>query len=286
MAESIVTLAPDYTTVTTARAFWQGIHDNLIAVGAVDSGDTGQTTISGASLPGAINTVSVKRCYKFGDALTPYYVLLEMGSGAVATTPAFWLTVGTTTDGACGISGNTYARTQHVLTAGSATPLRCQFTGSTTRFGMALCLNNVTGNVFIFGVARLLDDTLAVMDKAVHVLVADPSQGVFHSRAVGKLNGSLGNGSLQSIPTHGLPRVGPFSKPGQFNAAAIIPVISGDQQPALDWALALSGEIQDFAKVPFVVGGVTYNFMSCGTLSAPGSTPAGRSDAILLQRCD
>jgi hypothetical protein len=154
------------------RTWVQFISDNLQTGGFIKTTDTGQINTATVTAPGAGSTAQGYEIRKFSDSLqatNPWFMKIEYGSGSVAGTPAIWLTVGTTTDGAGTISTIKFARTQ--ISANSTTAT------ATAAFALAAGTNrccwtmNYTGaNWWMVSLERTKDS--AGVDNAEGVLFA------------------------------------------------------------------------------------------------------------------
>lgn len=99
------------TTGTEIRAWVQAVHDALVAVGLVQTADTGQVMISTMTNPAAPNTAAGYEVWRFSDALQathPLFLKIEYGRAGNTSSPGspgMWLTVGKSSDGA-GVIGS------------------------------------------------------------------------------------------------------------------------------------------------------------------------------------
>lgn len=107
--------------------------DALLAVGMVQTADTGQMNPATATAPAAGNAKTGFVVLRFDDALqatAPIYVRLDFGSGAGgATAPAVWLTIGKGSNGAGIISGVLLAETQIGRVTGALHVTTTEYTG-------------------------------------------------------------------------------------------------------------------------------------------------------------
>ncbi len=84
----------------------------LAACGLVQTADTGQIDWVTVTRPGT-NTAAGYQIWRFNDTLqgaAPVYIKFEFGTGASATRPMVWITLGTGSDGAGNITGGYIAR--------------------------------------------------------------------------------------------------------------------------------------------------------------------------------
>lgn len=128
---------PSYQTDDTAfRAWAAGIHAQIIAMGLVQTTDTGQVDLSTVTKPTVANTFAGYRVYRFADSLQatkPVFIKLEWGVAAAVTTPNMRLQVGVATNGAGTISGNNTSQiTVTPVSAPSAGQTRESFCSGST----------------------------------------------------------------------------------------------------------------------------------------------------------
>jgi len=98
---------------TAIRAWVQKVHDALVAIGMVQTSDTGQANISTLVAPSAAGTAAGYEIWRFNDTLqatAPVFFKLEYGSGSAGASPQMWITVGKGTDGAGNITNVLFAR--------------------------------------------------------------------------------------------------------------------------------------------------------------------------------
>lgn len=98
---------------TAIRAWAQKVHDALVAVGMVQTSDTGQINLATVTAPSAAATAAGYEIWRFNDTLqatAPVFFKLEYGSGSAAANPQLWITVGKGSDGAGNITGTLFSR--------------------------------------------------------------------------------------------------------------------------------------------------------------------------------
>jgi hypothetical protein len=139
MALSTFSTAPSQADDATFRVWGKAISDALTAVGVAKSGDTGQIDWAAVVTPAAGNTSKGYEIRVFADALqatVPIFIKIEFGSGAAATSPALWITVGIATDGAGTLTGAVTTRRQLTTAGNSATTYVNRVTGETNRVAL------------------------------------------------------------------------------------------------------------------------------------------------------
>lgn len=105
----------DNTSNAGFDAWATELFNQLVAVNSsifAQTADTGQLATPVVAARPAINTAAGYWIFKLNDSVssTPLYFKFEPGSGGVVTTPQFWLTVGTGTNGAGTLTGVVNAR--------------------------------------------------------------------------------------------------------------------------------------------------------------------------------
>lgn len=96
----------------TFRTWAQGVAAQLAAVGLVKTGDTGQVDLAAAARP-AVSAFAGYEVYRFNDTLqatAPVFIKIEYGVGSPADMPSLAVTVGTATNGAGVIGGQSDGR--------------------------------------------------------------------------------------------------------------------------------------------------------------------------------
>lgn len=132
MAGVTASIARSYTTDAEFRSVIAAFRQAFSDQGLVRTSDTGQIDPTTVVRPGTINTAAGYEIWRFNDALqatSPIFIKLEHGVGPSSTTPSWWITVGTGTDGAGTITGVIVAREQHSTTSNNAVA-----TGTTTSY--------------------------------------------------------------------------------------------------------------------------------------------------------
>lgn len=139
MTTSNPSIAFDMTSDATFQAWTQAIHNALLAVGLVQTTDTGQVSFATASrAAGAQYAV-----YRFSDSLqstAPVYLRVGYGTGST-TNAQIVLSLGTGTNGAGTLTGSyTTTASSRGSAGGSATPVPCYFSSDGSYLTMALGL--------------------------------------------------------------------------------------------------------------------------------------------------
>jgi hypothetical protein len=167
-----LTLPGIMNTDADFRSWGTKVAAGIVAAGLVQTADTGQINWATVLKPTLANTVAGYEIYRFNDTLqatAPIFIKVEYGSGGGATTPALWVTVGTSTNGA-GTVNNSIISTRKQLdaTTTSATSLQLLCSGGTGWFTLVV-VNPATSSSF---------SVLFTVDRTKDVTGADTADGV------------------------------------------------------------------------------------------------------------
>jgi hypothetical protein len=102
MATTTDTVVSNCTDDATFRAWATKIHNALVAVGLIETNDTGKINLATVTRP-ASSTFAGFEMFRFDDSLQatkPVFLKVEYGMSSSANVPAVRFTVGTATDGA------------------------------------------------------------------------------------------------------------------------------------------------------------------------------------------
>lgn len=114
-----ITTSHDITTDAGFRAWAQAIHDTLVAVGLVQTSDTGQIDLTTVTTPGTNNTDAGYEIWRFNDAAQgsdPAFFRINYGRGAAAGRCRLQVVLGTGSNGSGTISGTTLTSAPSDLT--------------------------------------------------------------------------------------------------------------------------------------------------------------------------
>lgn len=134
MATSTITTATAHSSDATFRAWAQEIHDMLIAIGMVNTGDTGQVDLTTMTRPSSAAGITVAgyKIYRTNDGYNHIYMKVEFGTGNSATAPGVRIQYASSTDGAGGLTGYTtgqFLNTMSSLNSGIRTARACGVPG-------------------------------------------------------------------------------------------------------------------------------------------------------------
>lgn len=171
-----------FANVAAWRTAIQAIQASLIAAGAVLTSDTGQidSSTTPSVTPASTNTSIGYNIYRFSDTLQatkPVYIRLDYATGAVATAFVLRVQVGTGTDGAGTLTGQTAAQT--ILSAGAGATPSATFYASCGTDYIAFAWGFSLTSFFTFVVGRMKDDTGADTGEGVIILTGWTSSNTF-----------------------------------------------------------------------------------------------------------
>ena len=140
-------IRPNPSTDAEFRDCVQKIRDGITGLGWVKTSDTGQIDSTTVLKPTAVSTVAGYDIFRMADSLqatAPFFLKVEYGSAtANASYFAWWITVGTGTNGAGALTGNVSTRAVFVTASADAGTLRiCTFTGTSSRLAIMLFENH------------------------------------------------------------------------------------------------------------------------------------------------
>jgi hypothetical protein len=160
----------------------QAISTAILAVGLVQTADTGQINFATAVRSGVINTAVGYQIFTFNDTYQgsyPCYIKVEYGSGGVATTScSLWITVGTGTNGAGVITPISTSRYQIQCSAATAGTFISGVSGSTSRLTLGWCTNGGTTVANWFTVERIQNSAGADTTTGLVFIQASRNLGI------------------------------------------------------------------------------------------------------------
>lgn len=113
MTTHTTTLVSTNSSNADFQATCTHLHNRMLAAGYVQTADTGQINPATVVKPGTSNTAAGYLMYRAADTLqatAPLVVKWEVGAASTITRYAFWLTVGTASDGAGTLTGTVSSR--------------------------------------------------------------------------------------------------------------------------------------------------------------------------------
>lgn len=146
------------------RAWATGIHDALIAVGLVQTADTGQINLTTVTRPAGANTAGGYEIFRFSDSLqatVPVFIKIEYGTASTTASPGLWMTSGSGSNGAGTLTfaGPRNTATQTVGKGVSVT-LPLYASGDTSRFVLLFSLDSANGSsAALISTERTRDNT-------------------------------------------------------------------------------------------------------------------------------
>jgi len=292
MGMGVTYIASGQLTTSDLRTWAQRMHNSILAVGLTDVSASGAISdFSTLTLPPTANSASGYKVYAFADTLQaslPIYFKLEWGTGTVGTSrQSLWLTVGTSHDGAAGVTGslpylariqapegNSSANNQQFFTGGSGSYVSVS--------GPAINLDTYVDGPpsYAFSVERLHNSNGADNANGFIVIVANGATSTQVFAAV------PATGSIATSETR-LPVVlganTPSTQNGRPLVSPIFPIPAITPNPALGMLVAMDGNFRDLDIIPVeVYSGITATYIKHTTTFA--STPGGVTAAVLLTR--
>ncbi|HEY8562786.1 MAG TPA: hypothetical protein VIL74_20580 [Pyrinomonadaceae bacterium] len=177
--------APSNSTDALFRAWVKSVIDGLIAVGLVQTADTGQINTTTVLAPTAGNQNRGYAIFQLNDTLqstSPYFFKFEFGSGTGgANTLWMGVTVGHSTNGSGTLSISTGSVTVHTpygtggMNAPSTSPFDMNYSGSSGRFVMTLFRGS--SGPLIIGFERSHDNSGADTDEYGTLFISSGSNG-------------------------------------------------------------------------------------------------------------
>lgn len=286
---SNTTLLSNNSSAANFRA-WAVFYRDTFALGWTDTAATGQIDLTTVGAPGANNTSMGFKVYRMADTLqstAPIFVKIEFGSGASITTPAVWLTIGTTHDGAGTIGNVGLARLQMQGVDGGATVQANNYgSAATNRITIAPFLTTSQASMW-FAIERTMDSTGADTNVGYLCTLGYASQGINRSYYV-PFAGTIPafQFGLHIILTH----TTPSTLNGNVGISAVIPMGYDAKQPGMNHLVCLVNDFANFADIPVTVYGSSRNYKHCGaqinTLRAyqAGVTSGTDTNTRLLMR--
>ncbi len=275
MAVSTFTAAPINDTDANFRLWGKALSDALTAVGIPMTADTGQIDWATVLKPGAGNTAQGYEIRKFNDALqasAPVLFKIEYGSATLATSPAVWMTIGVSSDGAGTLTGLLSTRKQLTCAGSSATVRDCRVCGASNRVVFAMFYSTTT--YAIYSVVERTHDSGGA-DTAEGILIAHGATYNAVSQAYYSMTG--GEGAIEAT----FSALVPSSGTGATGAAiALYPVFFTKgiwTNPALNILLAFAANVTANASISFTYYGSTRTFLVLPSFNVNARGPVAMS---------
>lgn len=154
MATSQPTFAMWQANDAAFRTWVQAVIDGIVAVGLVQTADTGQIDTATVLAPVAGSTEKGYAVFAFDDSLQatyPVYIKIGFGSASLAGTIAMTIQAGSATDGAGTLTGTVGQRLGILGGLGANTPQVQYFAGATNRMALAVRVGAATASgIFLF----------------------------------------------------------------------------------------------------------------------------------------
>jgi hypothetical protein len=272
------TLLFSNATAAEFRGWASFIHNLFVTTGGwVDTAATGSIDLTTVAAPVAINTSSGYKVYRMADALqatVPIFVKFEFGSGAAATTPAMWVTVGTTHDGLGNIGNVLLARVQNAVAAAGTGGLHIG-SADTNRLCFCFCTTGGSTNVQMwFSIERSKD--AAGADSSAGAIVA---YGTHSLRCISAYLPFVGLVPPTEVGMHVLLSYrSPSAFDGDVGVAAMIPMGTSPKQPGYNIILVRANDFIDNASPVITIYGANHVYAHCG----PNVNKLRATSAVIL----
>jgi len=209
-----------HTATAGFRAWGSEFNTNLAATGLVQTADTGQINWTTVAYNATINTVQGYEIWRLADS--SLYFRIEYGTALVATSPGIWLQVGTGSDGAGILTGQTSTRynvaapVAPISTVVSYTTYMCVTASALAVYWKAGSTQAGNAPQAIFMVGKTVDNTGAPTTDGYGVLTS------------GSVNAAAAsNPSLQSV------RLASNPSPSTYNASTYFSMVPGNVTSSL-----------------------------------------------------
>jgi hypothetical protein len=258
------TIVVDNATDAHFRA-WASFIDSVFLQTScwVDTAASGSINLATVLAPTLANTAQGYKVYRMDDTLqstVPVFVKIEYGSGASATSPGFWFTVGTTHDGAGNLGTILFARTQLASGGSSSSTAKCVGSASNNRVTFAVFLSIVNTYPSWFSLERTKDATGA--DTNTGLLLAFGRANTLHASAYLPFVTSI---PPSTIGLHCiLTNESPSAWDGDVGVSAMIPMGTAPKQPGLNIILVRALDFADYAGPVVTIYGASHAYQHCG----------------------
>lgn len=283
------TLHINNSTDADFRAWVQFIEDTLVTTGGwVVTGDTGQMTISTASHPTAVNQKVGFRLYRMADTLqatAPVYMRLDYGScAASAGEPAFWITIGTGSDGAGNITGllfNGGASATATLQTNITGTNACDSYGSasTSRVHLLMFVRSGGNDLLVFSLERSKDTNGNDTADGLIMVYNSTSNGVDRCQYLLCTPGS--QPPIEAGISMILSNQSASSFSSNVGVGIAIPFKGIAQQPGTGFVAVDSGDFIAEATISFSLYGATRTYQLGNTATNQLSIPGGNTTTII-----
>jgi len=197
---TVITLKAHHDNDADFRATGLAVKNALIAMGWVQTGDTGQVDWSTVTRPGTVNTVAGYEIWRMADALqstNPVFMKLEWGTGNVSIAqPTMWVQIATGSNGSGSLTGPTSTRHRTCVSSTSTSSFNCLMTGDTNRALVALFVNGQADTRAIgFSIEREVDANGNLVSSNGGVLLSffhDPNAPNYEQEFWSPSSGGLG----------------------------------------------------------------------------------------------
>lgn len=281
MATFSGTYTLDMSVLANYTSLMGDIFSQITAMGWVQTADTGQTDPGGVGALPAQNNYGNFAVFRTNDGLTNVYFRLGFGRNS-ANQPSFTFQIGTGTDGAGTLNGNTTSL-QTGYAGNTSSGKLLYISGSTSR--IAIVLNTVDGRdqQFTCVVARSVDTggaytaTTATMFWRYSGTLAGQ-----HTIGFGGTNGIEQKFLRAAVPQ---PATGTTWVVGTDVAAAwCVPMGPGyNANPSIDVGVVRNGDFTANTTTAITHYGASHTYLVTGVDECTGTLTTGNTDTMLVR---
>jgi hypothetical protein len=218
-----------------------GIHDALIAVGLIQTADTGQLTLASATRPTPTNVAGYE-VFRLNDALQgtfPIIIKIEYGIGTATDRPALWASIGTACPAGTLTNASQRCQAQQLTSKTVGATLPVYASGDGSRFGLAFSVDATSGNfVGLLSVERARDASGAPASPAAIVTgTYNPSVSNSQNGSNGWYAGQSNSGGVRCAPCLSVGVGGGVHKVGTDMAVGTMHWLLGKPYYGLGWVV-------------------------------------------------
>lgn len=287
----------DNATDANMRVWVQFIEDTLVATGGwVVTSDTGQTLPSAIVHPTVANTKQGYRIYRMADSLQatfPVFMRIDFGSSANVASPAFWVTIGTGSNGSGTITGILWnggaSATPNVANTQTTTNQNCYGSASTGRASIALFISSAASDTaLVFTIERTKDASGVDTGDGLLLVYNQVSSSLNVSRYIIYAGGAqpTAETGLSYILTQRNPSE--TFAPGDLGVGILIHFKGVAQQPGTNVMIVNSSDVGAEGSFSLTLYGATRTYQHLNgrmtvTKAVAGSTAADLSARVCIR---
>ena len=298
MATRFATLIRDSGSTTNLRAWAQFVEDTLVTTGGwVVTTDTGQTAPGSLVGTATANAKQGFRIYRMNDSLqatAPVFMRIDFGTGGSGAIAAFWVTIGTGSDGAGNITGFLWnggasaAATVLNSAGGSISGLLNSYgSAANNRVSLGLFVSNVNTYHLVFTLERTKDATGADTSSgllAVYIGNLGGTGVVDASRYIRCTPGA--QATAETGLSYALTMQNPTQSFGGFiGAAAVIHFRGIAQQPGTNVMIVNQADVGPEGSFSMSLYGATRTYQQLNAITPSKATIGGSGSDTNARVC-